>query len=175
MEVQEFTPGWQDLSTVVLTAVMLYVVFIAVVRILGQRVLGTMSSLDVLVVITMGAVLGRAILGVSTNLAGGIVAMLTLLAIQALFAQLRKWPRTKHFVRNRPIALVVDGRVLQQNLDRCHIEQSDLSARMRVAGVRSVDEIALMVLESTGQVSLVRSGAPVDRRLYADVRGVEEV
>ncbi|MFV0426770.1 MAG: YetF domain-containing protein [Beutenbergiaceae bacterium] len=78
-------------------------------------------------------------------------------------------------MRNRPLALVIDGRIHEANLKRSHIEHSDLWARMRIVGVHSPDEVALMVLESTGQVSLVRAGAPLDHRLYADVHGVEEM
>lgn len=170
-----FGISWGEAATVALTAVGLYVLFIGVVRVLGQRVLGTMSSLDVIVVITMGAVLGRAILGFSTDLLGGAVALLTLLLIQALFSQLRRWPPTEHLVRSRPVALVVNGKLHEANLRRSHVDTLDVWARMRAAGVTSPDQVALMVLESTGQVSVVRAGEPIDPRLLAGVRGVEEM
>ena len=175
MDVTDFGLTWHEAFTVAGTAVGLYLLFVIVVRLLGQRMLGTMSSIDVIVVITMGAVLGRAILGISTDLLGGAVALLTLLAIQAVFWQMRRWPPTERLVRNPPMALVVDGRFHEQNLRRTHLDQSDVWARMRVAGIRSPDEIALMVLESTGQVSVIRAGGPVDARILEEVRGVKDL
>lgn len=165
---------WQDALTIAATAVGLYVLFLGLVRVLGQRILSTMSSLDVIVVITMGAVLGRAILGVSTDLLGGAVAVVSLLVIQAVFSQLRRWPPTEHLVRTRPVVLVHDGWLLAENLRRTHLDEADLWARLRVSGVRSPDEVALMTMESTGQISLIRRGEPIDPRLLQGLRGLPQ-
>jgi len=173
MRFNEFGLTWQAALTVVLTAVGLYLLYIIVVRLLGQRVLGTMSSLDVMVVITMGAVLGRAILGDSTDLLGGSIALLTLLVIQALFHQLRRWRSTEALLRNAPLALVVDGVVHEANLKRAHVDPQDLWARMRMAGVHDPGQVALMVLESTGQISLLHKGGAIDPRLTEGIRGVD--
>lgn len=175
MDADGFGISGQEAATVALTAIGLYILFVAVVAVLGQRVLSSMSSLDVIVVITMGAVLGRAILGISTDLLGGAIAMLTLLAIQALFAQLRRWEPTERLFRRRPVALVVNGVLHSENLKRSHVEPLDVWARMRVAGVSNPDQVALMVLESTGLVSVIRAGEPIDRRLLTGVRGVEDM
>ena len=162
MNLESFGLSWTEAATVSLTAVGLYLVFLALVRVLGPRILTPMSSLDVIVVITMGAVLGRAILGVSTDLSGGAVALVSLLAIQAAFSKLRRWNRAEHLLRSRPVALVHEGVVLTENVARIRLDADDLWARLRLAGFRSPDDVALMTMESTGQISVIRRGEPIE-------------
>lgn len=158
--------------TVAVTAAVLYVVFVLLIRLLSQRVLTAMSSLDVIVVITMGAVIGRAILGVSTDLAGGVVALVTLFVIQAMFALARRWGRVGWLLRNLPLALIADGEVLGENLRRARLEPEDLWSRLRIAGVSGPQEVAAMVLESSGQISVVRRSMTMDPRMLEGVAGL---
>lgn len=174
MNLGSFGMSWQEAFTVAATSVGLYLLFLALIRLLGQRILSTMSSLDVIVVITMGAVLGRAILGISTTLLGGAVAVVSLLVIQAGVAQLRRWGPTEHLVRTQPVVLIKDGVILRDNVRRTHVDDADLWARLRLAGVRSPAEVALLTLESTGQISLIRAGQPIDPRLLFGLRSERE-
>lgn len=167
MNLDSFGMSWQDAITVAATAVGLYLLFLVLVRLLGQRILTSRSSLDVMLVITLGAVLGRAILGASTDLMGGAVAVLSLLLIQAVFSRLRRWRPTEHLVRLRPVVLIWNGTILEDHVQRTRLDDADLWARMRLVGVGSPDEVALMTMESTGEISVLRRGEPIDERVLA--------
>ena len=56
---------------VVASAVGIYLAFLLMVRVLGQRVLSRLSTFDAVVVVMLGAVAGRAVLGDTPTLAAG--------------------------------------------------------------------------------------------------------
>ncbi len=55
--------SWTDAATVVVSTVGIYLGFLVLLRIVGQRALAAMSSFDFAAAIALGAVMGRAILG----------------------------------------------------------------------------------------------------------------
>ncbi|GAA1643554.1 DUF421 domain-containing protein [Georgenia ruanii] len=160
---------------VVLATTVLYLAFIALTRLLGSRVLASLSSFDLLVVIVLGAILGRATMGDSPTLAGGLVALVTLLTLEALIGQLRKQPRWERFVANQPAVLMAGTQILHGQLRRQRITEAELRSRLRQAGIRSDAEVAAVVLEPSGTLSVLRRGEPLDRSMLAGVRGAERI
>jgi uncharacterized membrane protein YcaP (DUF421 family) len=82
--------SWPDAATVVVSTVGVYLAFLLLLRLAGQRALATMSSFDFAAAIALGAVMGRAILGYTPTLLAGLIGMATLFALQALFGVLRR-------------------------------------------------------------------------------------
>ena len=55
--------------------------------------------------------------------------------------------------------LIMDGnRILYDNLAKTNVSEEDLIAKLREANVRNFDEVLAVVLESTGDVSVIHSG-----------------
>ena len=55
--------SWTDAISVVLSAIGVYLAFLILIRIVGQRALAAMSSFDFAARIAVGAIMGRAVLG----------------------------------------------------------------------------------------------------------------
>ena len=53
--------------------------------------------------------------------------------------------------------------------------EAELRSRLRQAGIRNTDEVAAVVLESTGAISVLRRGVLLDLALLRDVRGAEQM
>lgn len=175
-------PMWQQLLltpveavTVVVATTGMYWALVVLVRLLGQRALARMSSTDLATAVALGAVIGRAALGYTPTLGAGVVALVTLFAMQALAGQVRRGAHTARVMDNRPVLLMAAGEILPENLRRTHLTEEELSPALRLAGIGHRSEIACVVLEPTGELSVLRRGAALDRRLMADVRGVEHV
>ncbi len=160
---------------VVLSTCVLYAAFVALTRLLGQRVLATLSTLDVAVVIVLGAILGRAAMGHSPTLAGGLIALLTLVALEGLIGVLRRFDWVERVLCNPPLLLMAGTEVLTGHLERAHITEAELRSRLRISGVRHPGEVAAVVLEPTGAISVLRRGEPIDPRLLAEVRGADRL
>lgn len=164
----------QALAVVIATAGM-YWTFVILVRLLGQRTLARMSSCDLATAIALGAVVGRAALGYTPTLAAGILALATLFAMQALAGQLQRRPKAMRMLSSRPILLMAGSEVVQHNLNQAHLREDALWAKLRLAGVRAKTEVACVILESTGDISVLRVGERIDPQLLDRVRGSDLV
>ncbi|WP_407320048.1 DUF421 domain-containing protein [Isoptericola halotolerans] len=160
---------------VVLATTGMYLAMMLLVRVIGQRMLGAMSNYDLVAIIAFGAILGRAALGDVAVLGGGLVAMLTLVALQSVAGALIVRPLGARAITTRPIVLMADGRVLEDQLRRAHVAGTELASQLRLAGVHRHDDVAVALLEPTGAISVLRRGTPVDAELLEDVIGAHLV
>ena len=167
--------SWTDGATVLVSAIGLYLAFLIMLRIVGQRALTAMSSFDLAATIAFGAVMGRAVLGYTPTLAAGVLGMATLLALQAVFGMLRRSSRLDRTLTNLPVLLMADGMVLQDHLSKANIVEDELRQQLRLAGIHRYDEVAAVILERTGAIRVLRRGETIAPELLTDVRGRERL
>lgn len=165
--------SWTDAATVVVSTVGVYLAFLLLLRLAGQRALAAMSSFDFAAAIALGAVMGRAILGYTPTLAAGLLGMATLFALQSLFGVLRRSHRLDRALSNLPLLLMANGAVLPDNLREAKIVEDELRQKLRLAGIRRYDDVAAVILERTGAISVLRQGETIAPELITDIRGRE--
>lgn len=187
----EFSSGvfshhlWTDVALTVLMSivatVVIYLALFTLVRVLGTRTLANLSTFDFACVIAVGAVVGRtAVLG-HPNLLTGVVALVTLFALQGLFGWARARERSGRLVTPRPVVIVRDGAVDVEAMRRVRITEDELRFAVRRAGLPGLAAVGLVVLEQNGTLSVVRGGereAWLEADLTAsaaEVEGVEGV
>ena len=170
-----FTTDPIHLLATVLSAVAIYAILILLVRIVGLRSFSKMTSVDFAMTIAMGSVLASSILTPSPPLPQAAVALASLFGIQWVVAKLRKdtdW--MEHVSDNEPIVLMAGDRILRDNLERTRVTEHDLWAKLREANVLDPCEVRAVVLETTGDISVLH-GEPDARGLHPCIlRGVRE-
>jgi|SRR5579875_522769 len=161
---------------VALSALVVYVVAIAALRLLGPRAATRLRIADLAVLVVIGAILGRAVIGLEPTLAAGLVAVAALVLLRVLTAVVERSP-ARRLVSGVPILLVGAGRPVPEHLRRAWVDDADLRLALRLAGVATMSEVAAAVLEPNGSISVARRdpARPLDRRLFADVRGIERI
>jgi uncharacterized membrane protein YcaP (DUF421 family) len=164
---------WSQAAAVVLSAVGIYLAFLVLIKVAGQRALASMSSFDFAAAVAFGAVVGRVVLGDTPTLEAGVIGLVTLFCLQAAFSVARRSRRVDAALSNLPLLLMADGRVLRDNLHSARMVESELKAKLRLAGVRSYEDVACAILERTGAVSVLRRGEAISLDLLGDVRGRE--
>ncbi len=88
-------PGWD----IVLRTAAIYLVVLIGLRLAGKREIGQMTVFDLLVLLLIANAVQNAMVGPDTSLAGGILAAVVLLALNAVVARLRlRWPRLRRIV-----------------------------------------------------------------------------
>ena len=160
---------------VTLGTTVLYVAFLLLTRLLGQRVLAGLSGFDLVVVIIAGAIVGRATLGPLPTASSGLVALVTLLTLEGLVGQLRRAPRWNRLLNNDAVLLMAGSALLSDTLSHYRITEAELRSRLRRAGIRNDDEVAAVILEPTGELSVLRRGFLVDPAMLRDVRGADRM
>lgn len=149
----------------------MYLTMVLLVRVLGQRVLSGMSSFDLVAVIAFGSIIGRAALGEIPVLAGGLVALVTLVVTQGLLGLARRRGLLQHAVVTSPVLLMAGSTVIEKNMQRCHVLPGELQSRLRLAGVSRYEQVAAVVFEPSGTISVLRRGVQIDPLLLSGVVG----
>lgn len=158
---------------VVLGTAGMYVTMVVIIKLVGQRMLSSMSSFDVAAVIAFGSVLGRAALGEAPRLAAGILALATLVVMQALAGMIRTVRRGGRMIVSQPVLLMAGATVIEENMRHCHVVRAELQSRLRRAGIRHRGEVAAVVFEPSGALSVLHRGDGIDPNLLEGVRGAD--
>ena len=144
---------------------------VALTRIMGLRSFSKMTSFDFVMTIAMGSLLAGA--AQSTDWDGYVqatLAMAGLFATQWGIARLRRWSeRVEDLVQNTPVILMRDGRFDETALARTRTAKRDLIAKLREANVHDPAKVRAVVLETTGDISVLH-GDRVDPALFSGVR-----
>ncbi|MFC7376126.1 YetF domain-containing protein [Brachybacterium sp. GCM10030267] len=161
---------------VLISTAVLYVLYALILQIGGQRLTANPSVLSFSVMALLGALLARAMLGESPTLAGGLVAVATLLLLEFTLGRLRSG-LARTFALHGPQASVVmiHGHVLPWRLRHLGVQEEQLLTLLRRAGLHCVQDADLVILEPRGALTIVRRGESIDRRLVQDVRGADSI
>lgn len=150
-----------ELLLVVVSAVAVLLGAIAFIRINGLRSLSKMSSFDFVVTVAFGSILAT-VAATSASLVHGLVAFAALLGTQRIVALLRTASKLEGYIDNRPLLLMDGARILRSNFQHARVTEDDLLAKLREANVTSLDQVLAVVLESTGDVSVLHGEGPLD-------------
>jgi len=145
------------------TAVGIFVLLIIYTRILGLRSFSKMSSFDFAMTIAVGSLLATTIISKSTSLLAGAIAIGSLFVIQGSLSFLRK--RTDWFskvVDNEPLLLMRDGVIFYDALKISRVTENDLIAKLREANVLRFSQVRAVVLETTGDISVLHTNNDTD-------------
>lgn len=140
----------------------LWIVTLAVFRMVGKRTLGKMGAFDFAVIIMMGeaTAIGMEDAHVALIIPIGIVVLLGLLQWTLTFLNVR-WRALERLTQGTQTALVRDGRIIEAAMRSERVSEADLLMELRQKGMTGVSQVKEAYLEPTGQVSVfqVQSGS----------------
>ncbi|NNF11625.1 MAG: DUF421 domain-containing protein [Gemmatimonadetes bacterium] len=141
-----------------LTALCMYVVLIAFTRVVGLRSFSKMSSFDFALTVAFGSLLATAVLSPQPSLLLSAAALASLFAIQWAVTGLRaRAPALRSLLDNEPTLLMWQGEVREAELRSSGVTHGDLMAKLREANVLRFSQVRAVVLESTGDVSVLHA------------------
>jgi len=137
-------------------AFVLFFVSLALIRIGGMRTFGRKSSLDSVIVIVLGAVLSRPIVGVSPAVPA-IAASLVLVVLHRLVAwATASVPWLDRLIKGSPATLYDHGHLDEDAMRRAGISQNDLvEAVHRHARKPRLEDVETVVVEASGELSVI--------------------
>lgn len=154
----ETTGFLQPAIAIVLT----YAAVILLHRLAGLRSFAKMSGFDFAATIATGSLIASAAIG-GAPLWSGLAALAALFAAQAFVARARRRDAARRLVDNRPVLLMDGAEVLHANLARSGLVEADLAAQLRLAGASAADDVCAVVLETSGDVSVILGDGGADR------------
>lgn len=163
-----------ELWLVVVSTLAIFAAVITYTRIAGLRSFSKMSSFDFAGTVAVGSMMATVAI-TQTSLLTGLVGLATLYAAQMMIAMFRRWWTFEKIVDNRPVLLMIGDRYLDDNLRSARISERDIRAKLRAANVTGPGQILAVVLETTGDVSVLHGDGPLDPELLNGVRGRDEL
>lgn len=166
--------SWQEVGLVVLSALLIFIAVIVVVRLNGLRSFSKMSSFDFAVTVAVGSLIAGVSLG-SSSLLNGIVALAVIIGSQRVIARLRRTTAIEKVIDNTPTLLMSDGRMIEQNLAKTRVTHADIRAKLREANVLDISKVRAVVLETTGDISVLHGDTDLDPDLLEGVIGADRL
>jgi uncharacterized membrane protein YcaP (DUF421 family) len=161
----------------VLRPCLVYVFLVVGLRVFGKRELAQTNTFDLIVLLTLSNTVQNAIIGNDNSLTGGVIGAVSLLAINYLVVRfLFRRAKLDRFLEGAPVALIDDGKLLQQNLDRELITIAELKAAAHKQGFRELSDVARCVLETGGSLAFIAKDPSPTQTHYEDlVRRLEAI
>ena len=149
-------PDLASLKVVVLRTLALFWITLIAVRAMGKRSIAQLAPFDLTVIIIIGSAAALPLEDESISLWNGIIPILILSFLQYLLSVINlHWRGAEKVTQGTSTPLVVNGQVLHDNRKMERVSLSDLHIVLRQKGVEKVEDVALAVLEPTGEVSVI--------------------
>lgn len=169
-----FGAPWADLGMVALSALLVYVGVLVYTRIAGLRSFAKMSSTDFAGTVAIGSAMASVVVSRSIPLAHGLVGIGMFFLIPVGLAYLRRrGTGVDAVLENQPLLLMRDGEIIEENLGRGSVSVQDLRAKLREANVVRLSEVKAVVLETTGDVSVLHGSDDTEVEAWL-LEGIDE-
>lgn len=152
--------------SVIIASVVMYFALAVLLQILGQRLYANKSAAGLAVVLVMGSVTARTMLGPGPTMTAGLICLVTLVLCEWIFDFIEFAPR-------RPTVVWRDGGPDRPALRRFHIHVEQLRGALRKAKVADVTVIDVVLLEPDGTFTIVYKDQPLDPQLVKRVQLIE--
>ena len=147
---------------------------VLLVRMVGLRSFSKMTNYDFVTTVATGSMIATAATrGDWGQFVNTLAAIAGIFLIQYLLARTRqKSDAFKHLIRNSPILLMENGRFIDKALHETRVSRSNVLEKLRNADPESIDKVRAVVLETTGDISVLTG--EIDPKLLEGVNRVGE-
>lgn len=140
----------------ILRTVIMYVFVVLALRVMGKRQIGELEPSELVVTIIISDIAATPITDLGQPLMGSLVAILLLLVLEVClsYAAYRNL-RVRTLLYGRPSTFFAKGKINQKEMERQRFNIGDLMEEVRNSGASSLDEVAYIIMETNGNVSVI--------------------
>ena len=135
----------------------MFFITLVLLKISGMRAFGQKSAFDSIVVIMLGAILSRAVVGVSpffpTVVAGGVLALVhRLLAIITVYSD-----TIGHIIKGEKSVLYHNNTLVKKNMLTSSVSFKDMLEELRInLNEDTLDNVKEIIMERSGKMSIIK-------------------
>ena len=135
--------------------VVLYTMLILAVRIMGKRQIGQMEPSEFVVAMLVADLAAIPMQNNAIPLVNGLVPMLVVMGLELILSHLSlKSIRLRKMLCGKPVILIDNGRIVQENLRRTQVTLDELSGHLREKDVLDIQTVQYAILETNGNLSV---------------------
>ena len=155
-----------------LRTVIMYLVLILVIRLMGKRQIGQMEPSEFVVTMLVANLAAIPLEEADIPIHSGLVPILTVLGMELLLAFLSlRSLRVRKLLCGKPVILIDNGRILQDNMRRTRVTLDELTGHLREKDILDIATVQFAILETNGNLSVFPY--PKERPASAKEAGVQ--
>lgn len=133
----------------------LYLVLIFAVRLMGKRQIGEMEPAEFVVTMLVANLAAIPMQDGAIPLYSGLVPILTVLGMELVLSGLiLRSVRLRQLLCGKPVILIDNGKILQENLKSARINLDELTGQLRAKDVLDIRTVQFAILETSGDLSV---------------------
>lgn len=133
----------------------LYLVLIFAVRLMGKRQIGEMEPAEFVVTMLVANLAAIPMQDGAIPLYSGLVPILTVLGLELVLSGLiLRSVRLRQLLCGKPVILIDNGKILQENLKSARINLDELTGQLRAKDVLDIRTVQFAILETSGDLSV---------------------
>ncbi len=138
-------------------SLIIFLFTLVLIRISGRRSFGVRTPLDNIIVILLGTVLGRAIVGASAFLPVVIASLLIVLIHRSFGWMIVHSRYFANLIEGKKIVLFENGNFIKENMDKALVCEEDIMQGVRKSALTDqLDRIAKIIIERNGEISAIK-------------------
>ena len=138
-----------------LRTAILYLILIGVIRLMGKRQIGQMEPSEFVVTMLVANLASIPMQDEGIPLFTGIVPILTVLGAELVLSAASLGSiRLRRLLCGKPVILIENGHILQQNLRSTRITADELTGHLRLKEVLDLKTVQYAILETNGDLSV---------------------
>ena len=135
--------------------ILLYAVLIMVIRLMGKRQIGQMEPAEFVVTMLVANLAAIPMQDSAIPLFSGLVPILTVLGMELVLSALAlRSIRFRKFLCGKPVILIENGNILQENLRKTRVTLDELTGHLREKDVLDPRAVQYAILETNGNLSV---------------------
>ena len=133
----------------------LYLLLIAVIRLMGKRQIGQMEPSEFVVTMLVANLASIPMEDSGVPLFYGLVPILTVLGMELILSHLSlKSLPLRRLLCGKPVILIENGNILQENLRKTRVTLDELTGHLREKDVLDLSAVQYAILETNGNLSV---------------------
>lgn len=133
----------------------LYAILITSIRLMGKRQIGQMEPAEFVVTMLVANLAAIPMQDGAIPLLSGLIPILTVLGMELILSYLSmRSIRLRKLLCGKPVILIENGHVIQQNLRRTQVTLDELSGHLREKDVLDIQTVQYAILETNGNLSV---------------------
>lgn len=134
---------------------LLYLLLIAVIRLMGKRQIGQMEASEFVVTMLVANLAASPMQDGAIPLFSGVIPILTVLGLELVLSWLcLKSLPVRRILCGKPVILIENGKILRQNLRKTRVTMDELTESLRQKDVLDPRTVQYAILETGGNMSV---------------------
>jgi uncharacterized membrane protein YcaP (DUF421 family) len=145
------------LVEIVIRGTVIYLVLLAALRVLVRRHIGSLSLMDLLLIVLIADAAQNAMADEYHSITEGLVLCAVLIGWNYLLDWLSfRYETIEKLLEPRPLPVVRNGRMQRRNMRMELLTDDELMSQLRQQGIEKLESVKLAYIEPDGAVSVVR-------------------